>query len=398
MVQSVIPIPTSKKIPRLPLKKTTTTTKPKTTKRQILFYPLSLVSLIFQCMLLIGMAHAQKNNSVVVSINDTDFNLTFPNSNGTPPTKSYILSELPPPIEPIEPIETRVHSAYNSPTYPPPPRHPSPPPPPPSPSPPTGSLPLPLNELNKILSNLSISDLQNIKDSIDQFTIYLESIPNNGTDYLKDLFKSDSNSTIISSKDIEIIREIFNINFLNTSITLKDGFSLSNENYELGRLSGIIEELINAKQKDALDQTYTQAYIHEEKKDSIIIGSVIAFIFRLLYVLYQEPFNNLLNTESSSVKITVGLITIIILPEVLLKLLKQFKERFVQIHPQTQEVGSAVGGKKQDYTKTTEKYGSRCVYLSKRKGKYLKVDGKFMPYKSAVKMLDKKKKTSKSNK
>ena len=92
------------------------------------------------------------------------------------------------------------------------------------------------------------------------------------------------------------------------------------------------------------------------------------------------------------------MITIIILPEVLLKLLKQFKERFVQIHPQTQEVGSAVGGKKQDYTKTTEKYGSRCVYLSKRKGKYLKVDGKFMPYKSAVKMLDKKKKTSKSNK
>jgi len=68
-----------------------------------------------------------------------------------------------------------------------------------------------------------------------------------------------------------------------------------------------------------------------------------------------------------------------------------------RVHPSSQ-IEEILGGKKQDYTKTTEKYGSRCVYLSKRKGKYLKVDGKFIPYKSAVKMLDKKKKTSKSNK
>ena len=116
MVQSVKPKPTSKENPQFPLKTTTTTRKTKITKRQIVFYPLSplsLVSLIFQCMLLICMAHAQKNNSVVVSINGTpDFNLTFPNSNGTTPTESYILSELP------LPINTRAHYASNSPTNP----------------------------------------------------------------------------------------------------------------------------------------------------------------------------------------------------------------------------------------------------------------------------------------
>jgi hypothetical protein len=46
--------------------------------------------------------------------------------------------------------------------------------------------------------------------------------------------------------------------------------------------------------------------------------------------------------------------------------------------------------KPQNYIKTTEKYVSRCVYLSKRKAKYLKVNGQFVAYKTAVKILNKK--------
>ena len=49
---------------------------------------------------------------------------------------------------------------------------------------------------------------------------------------------------------------------------------------------------------------------------------------------------------------------------------------------------SRVGGKrKQKYTKTEEKYGRRCIYLSNRKHRYLKIKGEFVPYKTAIKLL-----------
>jgi len=49
---------------------------------------------------------------------------------------------------------------------------------------------------------------------------------------------------------------------------------------------------------------------------------------------------------------------------------------------------AAVGGKrKQKYTKTEEKYGRRCIYLSNRKHRYLKIKGEFVPYKTAIKLL-----------
>jgi len=54
------------------------------------------------------------------------------------------------------------------------------------------------------------------------------------------------------------------------------------------------------------------------------------------------------------------------------------------------------GAKKQskDYTKTKEKYGTRCVYLSKRNAKFLKVNGEFISYKKAIEKLNKKNKKS----
>lgn len=80
----------------------------------------------------------------------------------------------------------------------------------------------------------------------------------------------------------------------------------------------------------------------------------------------------------------------------LLSVLEFIKQLLQSRTPPAVELVEHVGGKKQDYTKTTEKYGSRCVYLSKRKGRYLKIDGTFVPYKSAVKILDKKRKTPKN--
>jgi len=74
---------------------------------------------------------------------------------------------------------------------------------------------------------------------------------------------------------------------------------------------------------------------------------------------------------------------------------RSLQRRIISPEPVPETI-TRVGGKKQDYTKTTEKYGSRCVYLSKRKGRYLKIDGTFVPYKSAVKILDKKRKTPKN--
>jgi hypothetical protein len=43
-----------------------------------------------------------------------------------------------------------------------------------------------------------------------------------------------------------------------------------------------------------------------------------------------------------------------------------------------------------DFTKTKEKYGTRCIYLSKKDAKYLKVNGEFVAYKTAIKFLTKK--------
>lgn len=53
-----------------------------------------------------------------------------------------------------------------------------------------------------------------------------------------------------------------------------------------------------------------------------------------------------------------------------------------------QQVGGAKKHAK-DFTKSSEKYGTRCVYLSKRNAKYLKVNGEFVAYKTAVKLLNK---------
>jgi hypothetical protein len=390
-MQSVEHKPKSKKKPQqLPLKKTTTRTK-----RPIVFSPSphSLVRLIIQCMLLIGMAHAQENNSVVVSNGTQYFNLTLPNSNGTTSTESYILS-VPPPIN------TRLYANNNHP--PPPPRHPSPPPPPPSPSPPTGSLPFnntqPLNDIQELFNGLRLEDLENIRDDLTKFTIYLNNLNNlnntNETDYLTELFKFNSNDTIIPSTDINIIRKIFETSFFNSTRTLEQGFSLPVEKFELEQFINMLDKYINSIKSQEQNEKEFEQNQSDVKKDSIIIGSVIAFLIRVAYIFYQKDFAELLETDNSNIAFMIGTIKIIIIPAFILRRMSSLVRQQIE----TPEVGSAVGGKKQDYTKTTEKYGSRCVYLSKRKGKYLKVDGKFMPYKSAVKMLDKKKKTSKSNK
>ena len=387
----------SKENPQLSLKKRTTTTRP------IVFSPLSLARSIIQCMLLIGMAHAQENNSVVVSINRTDFNLPLPNSNGTPPTESsYILSKLPPPIN------TRLYANNNHPP-PPPPRNPRPPSPPPSPSPPTGSLPFnntqPLNDIQELFNGLRLEDLEKIRDDLTKFTIYLNSLNNlnntNEIDYLTELFKFNSNDTIIPSTDINIIRKIFETSFFNSTHTLEhstptleQGFSLSVEEFELNQFINMLDKYINSIKSQKQNEEEFEQNQSEAKKSGIILGAVIAFLIRVAYIFYQKDFAELLETDNSNIAFMIGTIKIIIIPAFILRRMSSLVRQQIE----TPEVGSAVGGKKQDYTKTTEKYGSRCVYLSKRKGKYLKVDGKFMPYKSAVKMLDKKKKTSKSNK
>jgi len=49
-----------------------------------------------------------------------------------------------------------------------------------------------------------------------------------------------------------------------------------------------------------------------------------------------------------------------------------------------------VGGKNnKKYKKTAEKYGRRCIYVSNRNAKYLKIKGEFVAYKTAIKMLNK---------
>jgi len=48
------------------------------------------------------------------------------------------------------------------------------------------------------------------------------------------------------------------------------------------------------------------------------------------------------------------------------------------------------GGKNnKKYKKTAEKYGRRCIYISNRNAKYLKIKGEFVAYKTAIKMLNK---------
>ena len=53
--------------------------------------------------------------------------------------------------------------------------------------------------------------------------------------------------------------------------------------------------------------------------------------------------------------------------------------------------GAPGGGGKNNkkYKKTAEKYGRRCIYISNRNAKYLKIKGEFVAYKTAIKMLNK---------
>ena len=112
------------------------------------------------------------------------------------------------------------------------------------------------------------------------------------------------------------------------------------------------------------------------------LSIICAFLFcvclrRLKFYRYIIPIND---TDTDVPSIDVPPITDI-------QLLGDLNSLSAEITNPADRVGGGKNNKK--YKKTAEKYGRRCIYISNRNAKYLKIKGEFVAYKTAIKMLNK---------